>query len=108
MVGSEEKRRLIADYRDALEERRAVARSAAGLTIVALVAAVGVIDAVPGEMDAAKVRANPDAATASATSNAAKSRANPHAKVGANAEAGNVRTNPDAAKVSGKRVATGR
>ena len=99
MVGSEEKRRLIADYRDALEERRAVARSAAGLMIVALVAAVGVIDAVPGEMDAA---------AASATSNAAKSRANPHAKVGANAEAGNVRTNPDAAKVSGKRVATGR
>jgi hypothetical protein len=100
MVDSEEKRKLIAHYRDPLAERWLVARSVAGLLIVTSIAVVGAIYAEPDEINNAGVRATPDVA---------RVRAKPDsAKAGAQQEDARGRANPDTAKVSEKRVATGR
>ena len=93
MVDSEEKRKLIAHYRDPLAERWVVARSVAGLLIVTFIAVVGAIYAEPDEINNARVRAT---------------RGQPRENAGAQPEAAEGRANPDAAKVSEKRVATGR
>jgi hypothetical protein len=58
MVGSEEKRRLIDAYGESFHDRRPVAKSVAGLLIVAFIAVVG---ASYGERDQTNSGATPDA-----------------------------------------------
>ena len=60
MVDSEEKRKLIAHYREPLVDRWVVARSVAGLLIVTFIAVVGAIFAEPDEINNPSVRATPD------------------------------------------------
>ena len=100
MVDSEEKRKLIAHYRDLFAERGVVARSVVGLLIVTFIAVVGAIYAEPDEINNARVRETPDVARVRAKPDPAKAGAQPDDAKG--------RANPDAAKVSEKRVATGR
>ena len=100
MIGAEEKRRLIDAYRDSLDGRKAVARSAAGLLIVALVAGFGASYAERDETAATAARANPQ-------------RASIRNVRDLGSKAGSVGTteskvNAEAGKVSGKRVASGR
>jgi len=98
MVDSEEKRKLIAHYREPLVDRWVVARSVAGLLIVTFIAVVGAIFAEPDEINNPSVRATPDGERVRAKPDPAKTGAQPE----------DAKSRADAAKVSEKRVATGR